>query len=256
VVLDNTYPSRAARNDVIEAAWGRGVPVRCIWLNTSVADAQINSVRRMLEVHGKLPTPEEIRGCSKTDHRYLLPDAQFRYERTLEAPALEEGFARLETREFVREPERAEGRALLFDFDDLVGSGAPVLVPDAVTIEASRREVVARWSAEGWFVFIHAWRPQVERKETTLNDVQACFVRLVELLGVACDFACCPHEAGPPVCWCRKPIPGSALEFAARRGVALARSIVVGSSQADRTMAERVGARFEAFESLMGLPIQ
>ena len=66
-----------------------------------------------------------------------------------------------------------------------------------------------------------------------------------EVLGVEVDVACCSHDAGPPVCWCRKPIPGSVLEFAWRRGVAPMRSIVVGSSAADRTMAERIGARFE-----------
>lgn len=254
VVLDNTYPSRAARNDVIEAAWRRGVSVRCIWLNTSVADAQINSIGRMLEVNGgTLPTPEEIRRCSKSDHRYFLPDAQFRYERTLEPPTLEEGFAQLEAREFLREPERAEGRALLLDFDDIVGRETPVLHPDGVTLSGrpALRAALARRSAEGWLIFIHAWRPQVERNETTLTEVEACFGRLAEVLGVPADFACCPHEAGPPVCWCRKPIPGSAIEFALRRGVGLQRSIVVGTSVADRTMAERIGARFESLDAFV-----
>jgi histidinol phosphatase-like enzyme len=92
---------------------------------------------------------------------------------------------------------------------------------------------------------VHAWRPQLARGETSRETVDACFTRLRELLGVAVDDACCPHDAGPPVCWCRKPIPGSVLEFATRRGVALDRSIVVGASATDRTMAERVGARCE-----------
>jgi hypothetical protein len=43
------------------------------------------------------------------------------------------------------------------------------------------------------------------------------------------------------------------LEFAWRRGVSLTRSIVVGASAADRTMAERIGARFESSESFFGL---
>ena len=58
VILDNTYPARAARNAVIESAWLRGVGVRCIWLTTDVANAQINSIRRMIDAHGMLPTPE------------------------------------------------------------------------------------------------------------------------------------------------------------------------------------------------------
>jgi histidinol phosphatase-like enzyme len=82
--------------------------------------------------------------------------------------------------------------------------------------------------------------------------VQACFARLRDLLGADVEIACCPHDAGPPVCWCRKPIPGSALELAMRRGVSLTQSIVVGASAADKTMAERIGARFTPTASFFG----
>jgi histidinol phosphatase-like enzyme len=245
IVLDNTYPTRKSRNEVIETAWERGVPVRCIWLTTDVANAQINCIGRMLDAHGALPTPDEIRQRSTKDARYLLPDAQFRYERTLEPPTLDEGFVSIEVRAFLREPDCAEARALILDFDDLVGRAAPVLRPDDVAIDQTRRGLLTRHRGDGWLLFVHAWRPQVERNETTLHDVDACFARLRELLGAAVDVACCPHDAGPPVCWCRKPLPGSVLEFAARRSVALTRSTVVGASAADRTMAERIGARFE-----------
>jgi aryl-alcohol dehydrogenase-like predicted oxidoreductase/predicted kinase len=245
IVLDNTYPTRKSRNEVIETAWQRGVPARCIWLTTEVADAQINSIRRMLDVHGALPSPDEIRQRTRKDARYLLPDAQFRYERTLEPPTLEEGFVSVETRAFVREPVAAESRAVILDFDDLVGGGGAALRAESVAIDPRRRDTLLRHSSEGWILFIHAWRPQLARTETTLQDVDACFARMRELLGAPVDIACCPHDAGPPACWCRKPIPGSVLELAWRRAVSLEKSIVVGSSAADRTMAERVGARFE-----------
>ena len=245
VVLDNTYPTRRARNEVIETAWERGVPVRCIWLDTSIADSQINSVRRMLDVHGSLPTPEEIRERAKTDPRYLLPDAQFRYERTLEPPGIDEGFVSVERRAFVRDPDTRVARALIFDFDELAGEGTAALHPDHVVVSAPRKDHLAHRHAEGWILFAHAWRPQIERGALTWQDATVCFARLRELLGVAIDLALCPHEAGPPACWCRKPIPGSVLELADRRGIALRESVVVGSSAADRTMAERVGARFE-----------
>ena len=246
IVLDNTYPTRKSRNEVIETAWQRGVPVRCIWLTTAVADAQINSIRRMLEVHGALPTPDEIRQRSKSDPRFLLPDAQFRYERTVEPPTVDEGFVSVEARDFVRDPVAAETRALILDFDDLVGGGAPVLRADEVSITQTRRDTLARYRDGRWLLFVHAWRPQLARNETTPQEVEACFARMRELLGDAVDIACCPHDAGPPVCWCRKPIPGSVLEFAVRRDVALGQSIVVGASAADRTMAERIGGEFRS----------
>ena len=247
VVLDNTYPTRQARNEVIESAWERGVPVRCVWLDTGVADSQINSIERMLEVHGALPAPEEIRERGRKDPRYLLPDAQFRYERTLEPPSLDEGFLSVERRAFVRDPDNRAARALIFDFDELAGGGAAALRADEVALSASRKDLLARRHEEGWVLFAHAWRPQIARGAMTREGVDACFARLREILGVLpIDLALCPHDAGPPACWCRKPIPGSVLELARRRGIALRESIVVGSSAADRTMAERVGAGFES----------
>src|SRR5262249_61687321 len=71
VVLDNTYPTRASRNEVIECAWTHGVPVRCVWLATELAQAQINAILRMIDAHGSLPTPEDIHRLGKRDARYL-----------------------------------------------------------------------------------------------------------------------------------------------------------------------------------------
>ena len=247
VVLDNTYPTRKSRNEVIETAWRHGAPARCIWLATSVADAQVNSIHRMLEAHGSLPSPEEIRERGRKDTRYLLPDAQFRYDRTLEPPSLDEGFASIEHRDFVRSPSPSAGRAIILDFDDVVGRQA--LRAAEVEIDDGRWAIIAERRSKGWHVFVHAWRPQLARREASLTDVDASFARLRELLGEDVDVRCCPHDAGPPVCWCRKPIPGSVLEFARRRDVALDKSIVVGASAADRTMAERIGAHFEPSQS-------
>jgi aryl-alcohol dehydrogenase-like predicted oxidoreductase/histidinol phosphatase-like enzyme len=242
VVLDNTYPTRKSRNEVIEAAWRRGATVRCVWLTTAVADSQINSIRRMLDVDGVLPSPESIRERGKKDARYLLPDAQFRYDRTLEPPTLDEGFVSVEARAFVRDRDDANGRALILDFDELVGRGGPALRAEDVEIDASRLAILARHRDEGWRLFLHAWRPQLARHEITLAEVDACFMKMRRLLGGDVDIACCPHDAGPPICWCRKPIPGSVIEFAVREGINLSRSTVVGSSAADRTMAARIGA--------------
>ncbi len=245
VVLDNTYPTRASRNEIVETAWARGVPARCIWMATDVPNAQINSILRMLDVHGGLPTPEDIRALGKADTRYLSPDAQFRYERILEPPALDEGFVSIEEHTFVRTGGSTGTPGLIFDFDDLVGTVDPVLRAADVKIDEDRCAVLRRYSDDGWLLFVHAWRPQVSRGVTTREEVDACVARLQTLLGIDSGAACCPHDAGPPACWCRKPIPGSVLELAKQRGVSLTHSIVVGSSAADRTMAERIGARFE-----------
>ena len=42
VVLDNTYLTRAARSFVVEAAERHGLAARCLWLDTPLAQAQVN----------------------------------------------------------------------------------------------------------------------------------------------------------------------------------------------------------------------
>jgi len=244
VVLDNTYPTRSARNEVIECAWQHGVPARCIWVATSLGDAQINAIARMIDAHGSLPTPEAIRERGKHDPRYLLPDAQFRFERSVEQPVMDEGYRALDVHPFTRRASSGGATALFLDFDDVVAIGGA----DVEVIEG-RRETLDRYRGDGWLLFAHAWRPQIARGEMQREDVDRQSSRARDLLRFDIVVACCPHDAGPPVCWCRKPLPGLALEFGIRRRVALPASIVVGRSPMDRVMAERLGTPYRDTES-------
>jgi diketogulonate reductase-like aldo/keto reductase/histidinol phosphatase-like enzyme len=242
-VLDNTYPTRTSRNEVIECAWRHGVPVRCIHLTTSVADAQVNAVARMIEVHGRLPAPEELRELAKSDPRYLGPDAQFRYERAMEPPDETEGFTAVERRAFEHRGFGGDHPAVVLEFDDVLCAGTPHH-PDDVTLSEGIAGALRRRREEGWVLLAHAWRPGIARGEVPREVVEACFARTRELLGAELTLACCPHDAGPPVCWCRKPMPGTILEFALARGVSLTRSLYVGRSAADRTLAARLGMTY------------
>jgi hypothetical protein len=214
-----------------------------------VADAQINAVARLLEAHGRLPTPEELGANGKRDPRYFGPDAQFRFERNVEGPGSDEGFAAIERREFRRRGDgAATARAIVLEYDGVLvenGLGAgPALHAEEVRIGAGRRETLARHVADGWLLFAQAWRPQVSQGQTTSDDVERCLTRTRELLGLEIDLRYCPHPAGPPICWCRKPLPGRVLEFALPRGVDLGRSIAVGRASADRTLAQRLGMTY------------
>lgn len=248
-VLDNTYPSRKSRNEVIECAWKHGVPARCVHVTTSIADAQINAITRLIAVHGRLPTVEELRARGREDPRYLGPDAQFRYERSVEPPVLDEGFTAIDARSFRRqETTDATERAAVIEFDAVlcgnIGGDGPALRADDVLLVGGRRELLERFHDEGWLLFAHAWRPQIARGELSAADAEAAFARVRELAGVPITFAHCPHDAGPPICWCRKPLPGLILEFAMPRHVSLARSMYVGRAAADRTLAQRLGMTY------------
>ncbi|MGQ0650065.1 MAG: aldo/keto reductase [Gemmatimonadaceae bacterium] len=253
-VLDNTHPSRASRNDVIECAWRHGVPARCIWLTTSVTDAQVNAITRLIEVHGRLPTTQDLRDRGKDDPRYFGPDAQFRYERVMEAPVPEEGFTAVEVRAFTRRrvPD-ARARALSLEFDDVLvtnaGGSGPVLQADDLAIVPHRREVLARYRDADWRLFAHAWRPQIAADTVTVASVEQCFDRARDLLGLEIELAYCPHAGGPPVCWCRKPLPGLVLAFALQHRIDLERSKSVGRSPADRTLAEKLAMTYHEAEA-------
>ena len=56
--------------------------------------------------------------------------------------------------------------------------------------------------------------------------------------------AICPHPGGPPVCWCRPPLPGLLLAYARTHGVNLSRSTLIGASPAHKTLATTLGARY------------
>jgi aryl-alcohol dehydrogenase-like predicted oxidoreductase len=102
VVLDNTYLTRAARSRPVELAARFRLPVRCVWLDTPLAQAQVNMVMRLLERFGALPLSERLATLARSEQGLLAPTSQMRALRELEAPALDEGFAGIEHVEFVR----------------------------------------------------------------------------------------------------------------------------------------------------------
>ena len=60
--------------------------MRCIWLSTSVEDAQVNAVSRIVSRYGRLLEPDEMQTISKRDVAAFGPAVQFRYQRELEPP--------------------------------------------------------------------------------------------------------------------------------------------------------------------------
>ena len=210
VVLDNTYLTRAARNEVIEVAGRHGVATRCIWRDTPLAQAQVNLVEWLLERFGSLPQPDELRELAKREQGVLLPTSQMRAFRELEPPAADEGFAAIVRVEFVREP--ANGVAGVF-----VAAAVADAVPPGHRDEP---HLVFDWNADDL-------APAAARIDAAVVET-----------------ARCSHGGGPPTCWCRPPLPGLPLAFARRHGVDPARSVLVGSAPAHKTLATTLGATF------------
>ena len=113
VVLDNTYLTRDSRSYVLDAAARHGAPVRCVWLDTPLAQAQVNLTARLLDRFGQLPGPADLRALAKREQGVLAPTSQMRAVRELEPPSVDEGFVAVERLEFTRATHR-EGREGVF----------------------------------------------------------------------------------------------------------------------------------------------
>ena len=218
VVLDSTYLTRAARSYVVESAAGHGVPAHCVWLDTPLAQAQVNLVLRLLDRFGSLPVPDELRAVARREQGLLMPTSQMRALRELEAPSMDEGWASVQRLAFEREPQA--GRAGVF----VAAAAAPQALEHT---DRGAPHLVFDWHPDG----------DSERLESAAALLRS------EVSGPV-EAVLCPHAAGPPACWCRPPLPGLPLAFARANAVNPAGSLVIGTGPAHRTLAAALGARY------------
>lgn len=227
VVLDNTYLTRAARSYVVETAIRHSIPTRCVWLDTPLAQAQVNLVERLLERFDTLPTPEELRALARREPGALTPTSQMRTHRELEPPSRDEGFSEVRVIPFARAG--TEGRTR---------TGVFVAAP---ALEQQGWEHAVDAGDRGAPHLIYDWSP-----EGAADRLEASVARLAGVVTGPVEGGLCPHAAGPPSCWCRPPLPGLPLAFARAHGIDPARSIVIGCRPAHRTLAATLGARYIA----------
>ena len=246
VVLDNTYVSRKSRAEVVRTASGRGVPVRCIWLSTPLEDAQVNAAWRLVSRYGRLPGDDELEDLRKQDVAAFPPTVQFRYQREMEPPDASEGFSRIDVIPFERRLDPAHvNRAVIVWCDDVLlrsrsGARTPASPDDAIVLD-ERARILRRYRDEGWRVLGLSWQPEIAGGTRAAADVNAVFARLNEGLGFAIDVDYCPHGAGPPRCWCRKPLPGLGVLLVLRHQLDPGQCIYVGQGPQDPGFARKLG---------------
>jgi aryl-alcohol dehydrogenase-like predicted oxidoreductase/histidinol phosphatase-like enzyme/predicted kinase len=250
-VLDNTYLSRKSRAPVVDAARRLGFAARCVHLSTSIEEAQVNVVRRLLARHGALLAGEDLRRAARTDVNAFAPTALFRMQRELEPPAPAEGFSRVDTVPFERRwPADHVHRALFVWCDGILlrgraGARTPVSADD-VELVPGRADVLRRHRDDGWRIIGLSWQPEIADGTRTAADVDAVLERMRTLLDADMEILYCPHAAGPPVCWCRKPLPGLAVLALERHRLDPARCLYVGDGPQDPGFARRLGFGYRA----------
>ena len=256
-VLDNTYVTRKARGAVIQAARRHGLAVRCVWLTTSIEDAQVNAVTRLVAKYGRLPGPEELKAAAKSDPAAFPPTVQFRYQRELEPPDASEGFSRIDVIPFERRRHpRLVHRALLIWCDGvLLRSRSGHRVPRSLAdteVAVERGAILRQHAKEGWRVLGLSWLPEIAEGTMRAEDADTIFAALAEALGVPIEVGYCPHPAGPPVCWCRKPLPGLGVVFQERYALDPSACLYVGSGAQDPGFARRLGFGYAEGGSFFG----
>jgi len=250
VVLDNTYPTRISRGPVIAAAHAQRIPVRCRYLATPVAQARINVVSRMLERHGQLLGPVEMKERAKEDPNLPPPVAMQRWMDSFEPPDLDEGFSAVDEIPFLRRshPDWTH-KGLLLDVDgtlrETVSGEIYPRHPDDVRLLPGRRQVLQRWIDQGYQLFFVSNQSGIASNQVSRDAVDACFRRTQELLDLPIqEVAYCPHPAFPVGCFCRKPMPGLAVDLMRRHQLAPEHLVMVGDMESDAAFAAGIGARY------------
>jgi histidinol phosphatase-like enzyme len=196
--------------------------------------------------YGRLPDEAEIKVLKKTDVAAMLPGVQFRYQRDLEPPDLSEGLSRIDIVPFERRVDPSfVNRAVIVWCDGVLlrsRSGRRVpLTPDDVDVCVERAATLRTYRESGWRVLGMSWQPDIAESTQSVAGAQAVFARMRELLDLQIEVECCPHAAGPPTCWCRKPLPGLGVLFVQRHHLDPAQCIYVGSGTQDPGLARRLG---------------
>jgi histidinol phosphatase-like enzyme len=89
-----------------------------------------------------------------------------------------------------------------------------------------------------------SYQPKLESGQRTQQEIDELFSQLRERSQLSLEIKSCPHGAGPPVCWCRKPLPGLLVLLLRRHCLDPARCLYLGTGAADRGLAERVGVPY------------
>lgn len=250
-VLDNTYGTKAQRKEILDVGERQKVPVRILWLDTSIEDAQVNICTRMMQRYGKIFMPEEF--SASKDPGVFSPAVLFSFRKRMETgevtvPEQAEGFKSVEIVKFVRRfnPEY-KNKAIILDYDGTLrktrsGEKYPTEVGDIQVLP--NREILKKYAEQGYRLCGASNQSGIDKGLLTEETAKACFQYTNRLLGLDIDFAFCPHQSNPISCYCRKPMPGLLVQFIEKHQLDREQTIFVGDMTSDKTCARRAGIKY------------
>lgn len=255
-VLDNTYLVLEHRRVLMAAALLLGLPVRVLWLQTTLEQAQVFAARRQIQKLGRLLRPHEYKEAGKTDPGMFPPGVQYKFAKDGVPPTLAEGFSSIEEIEVetVWGPEYTN-KAIIIDLDGTVrttDTGIPwPRKPEEVKIIPGRAAILKEWQEAGYLILGATNQSGIDRdpkdpKYVSEADVVACIQRTNDLLALdtPIDVLYSTDRGGPPQSFYRKPMPGMGVAFIEKYKLCPSCCTFVGDMTTDKTFAERCGFQF------------
>ena len=247
IVLDNTYADVESRAGVIATCKQHGVDCECVWLDTSIEDAQVNACQRMIGKYGCVLPPADYKRVN--DPNAFPIAALYSYRKRFKKPTTAEGFSIVDKVKFVRErSSEYKNKALLLDYDgtlrESTGPNPWPEDPDHVKVMSGRKEKLQEYIDQGYLMLGVSNQSAIAKGTLSIEVAEACFQRTNELLGIDIEFMFCPHKVPPISCYCRKPGVGIGVEFIEKHKLDPAQCIMVGDMTSDKTFAKRCGFQF------------
>lgn len=249
-VLDNTFPTIESRRPFVEVAEKYGIPIRCVWLKTSIEDSQFNASLRMVRKYGRILDLDEIKEKSKKDPNCFAAAPLFIYRKTFEEPTLEEGFSDLKKVKFTRVWDKAyTNKAIILDYDGTLretkGGGKYPQDLDDIRILPNTTGILQRYIDQGYLLCGVSNQSWVGKGVLTYEEVESGLNHTNELIGLDIDFLFCKHKVPPISCHCRKPQTGLGVQLIEKYKLSPAECIMVGDQTTDKTFAKRCGFQFK-----------
>lgn len=245
ILLDNTFPTVESRKPFIEVADNFGEEITCLWMGTSIEDAQVNACHRLVQHFGHLPTPEEIK-ASKSPNVFP-PAVLFKYRKEFETPTTAEGFVKIEKKSFVRHKTHTIV-AILLDFDgtlrETISGRKFPNDPKDVKILLGRKKKLKQLQKDGALLLGVSNQSGIAKGDPTETQARTCFDITVKQLGITMEYLFCPHRVPPISCWCRKPMPGLGVHFIEKYKLRPWECTMVGDMTIDKTFATRCGFQY------------
>lgn len=249
VVMDNLYPTKASRAEVIKAAGGN--PVHFVLMDTTLEDAQFNACLRMMEKCGRVLHPEDHNKAPYKGDPNLFPVVVlYKYRKEFEKPMQAEGFASVKIEKFVRQyPAEWVNKAVIFDFDGTLrthdGAEKFPVKPSEVRAFKERAGKVREYEKQGYILLGASNQSGVAKGQLSAADAEACFDETLKQMDLTFEeVRYCPHKVPPITCYCRKPGPGMGVELIVKYKLDPRQCIYVGDMTTDKSFAGRCGFKF------------